>query len=161
MSAIDNFNRDQSLLTSDQSLLQQQCHNINASVNKYSSCNLVPNINVYSKKLDPSNQSIPKEIFVQSLELRDIHIDKLDRYVFPKVDRGPTKAGLIEIPPLQSLKYVVNLFCHKLEPDLKLIWDELCGRDVQFPEISRAGIQATKYDIRNECSQYKKTEGKN
>ena len=38
---------------------------------------------------------------------KQIEINKLSRYIFPRVDLGPTEQGKIEIPPLHSLEYAV------------------------------------------------------
>ena len=39
---------------------------------------------------------------------------------------------------------------------MKQHWDTLCNRDVSFPEISKNGIVATKYDLKNQSALYKK-----
>ena len=80
----------------------------------------------------------------------------MSRYVFPRVDLGPTEAGKTEIQPLHCLEYAVNLACHRLTDDIKQHWDELCTRDVSFPEISKSGIVATKYDLKAQIGLYKK-----
>ena len=104
---------------------------------------------------------MPQTLSINSLSLSEIQINKLSRYVFPKEDFGPTSDGQIEIPTIQSLRYVTNLSCHKVSPELKSIYDEMCGRDILFPEISESGMQATKYDIRAQCTLYKKSRDKN
>ena len=73
------------------------------------------------------------------------HVDvfKLARYIFPKEDPGPTMAGKTEVHDLQGLEYAVNLACHRLNFDLKTHWDEICVRDVSFPEITSNGVLAT------------------
>ena len=70
------------------------------------------------------------------------------KYIFPKNDKGPTEAGLQEISFLSSLEYAINVAQHRLTPELKTVWDTLCTRDVQVPEISAVGIQNTKYDLK-------------
>ena len=80
--------------------------------------------------------------------------------MFPTRDFGPTRAGQVEIPAIDSLKYVTNLCCHKIYPDIKSIYDHLCGRDVSFPEITESGMLTTKYDIKAECAKYKKAQEK-
>ena len=61
---------------------------------------------------------------------------------------------------LDSLGYLINLFCHRLDPGLKKVWDEIAGRDVTTPEISRSGMLTTIYDIRKHCADYKKSQDK-
>ena len=90
----------------------------------------------------------------------EIGIHKLSRYVFPRVDLGPTQDGQIEIPELQSLEYAVNLACHRLDEDVKEHWDSLCNRDVSYPELSKNGIMATKYDLKHQITLYKKQKDK-
>ena len=50
--------------------------------------------------------------------------------------------------------------CHKINPDLKSIYDQICGRDVSLPEISESGMLTTKYDIKAQCTLYKKAQEK-
>ena len=101
---------------------------------------------------------IPKTLSIQNLTVKskDIHVQKLARYIFPKNDRGPTIAGQLHISPVQCLEYSVNLCLHRLPPDLKQQWDQIAGRDSKHPEISKLGIQSTKYDLRMRANEYKK-----
>ena len=101
---------------------------------------------------------IPKTLLIQNLAIksRNINVQKLDRYIFPKYDRGPTVAGQMPISPVQCLEYIVNMCLHRLPPDLKEQWDQIAGRDNQHPEISKLGIQSTKYDLRMRANLYKK-----
>ena len=101
-------------------------------------------------------QDFSSELSIGASSTQNIDIHKLSRYIFPREDPGPTEAGKLEIPPLRSLEYAINLACHKLDADLKQHWDTLCNRDVSYPEISKNGIVATKYDLRNQSSLYKK-----
>ena len=50
---------------------------------------------------------------------------------------------MMEIPKIDSLEYLVNIFAGKLDPELKQEWDELSGRDTSVPEISPNGMQLT------------------
>ena len=50
--------------------------------------------------------------------------------------------------------------CHRLEPDLKAVWDEMIGRDSSTPEISKNGMLLTSFDIKKLCGEYKKARGK-
>ena len=105
---------------------------------------------------------IPKTVLIQNLAVksRNIHVQKLDRYIFPKYDKGPTVAGQVAISPAQCLEYAVNLCMHRLPVDLKDTWDEIAGRDSEHPEISKLGIQSTKYDLRMRSNLYKKERSK-
>ena len=85
---------------------------------------------------------------------------KLSRYIFPKHDRGPTNAGLQNIKPIQTLEYIVNLCLHRVPRDLKLVWDDLAGRDSFYPEISKIGMQSTRYDLRQRSELYKRKKDK-
>ena len=48
------------------------------------------------------------EFSVNSLSNHNIEIHKLSRYIFPRYDLGPTKAGKTEIQPLRSLEYAAE-----------------------------------------------------
>ena len=110
-----------------------------------------------------SNDIIPSVLSIQNFSIgpnKNIEINKLSKYNFPKEDKGPTPAGLQEISPAESLKYLVNLFCHRVTPAVKDIYDNMCMRDVSFKEISKNGIQSTKYDLRLESQRYKRSQDK-
>ena len=121
-------------------------------------------------KIDAVEHSVPKEFTIFSgqddsssteFPIHDkkndeIQVHKMSRYVFPRVDLGPNEAGKTEIQPLHCLEYAVNLACHRLTDDIKQHWDELCNRDVSFPEVSKSGIVATKYDLKAQIGLYKK-----
>ena len=65
---------------------------------------------------------IPKTVIIQNLAVksRNIHVQKLSRYVFPKFDKGPNLAGQVVNSPAQCLEYAVNLCMHRLPNDLKI-----------------------------------------
>ena len=44
----------------------------------------------------------------------------------------------------------------KLDKDTYEFWNEIAGRDVAYPELSKNGIQSTKYDIKNQLAIFKK-----
>ena len=74
--------------------------------------NILNNYDVnYSKfELEPDlEHTVPQTLKINSLSLSEINVNKLSRYVFPRRDFGPTSAGQVEIPTIQSLKYVTNL----------------------------------------------------
>jgi hypothetical protein len=98
-------------------------------------------------------------MIIQNLTIcknKNLETRKLARYIFPKNDLGPNLAGQISFTPAQCLEFGVNLCLHRLPKDLKEIWDELAGRDSIIPEISKSGIQSTKYDLRMRGTAYKK-----
>ena len=82
------------------------------------------------------------------------------KFRFPKIDPDPSPASKIEITPLESLSYIVNVACHKLEPDLKEVWDGIIGRDSSIPEISKNGTLLTSFDIKRLCNDFKSNKGK-
>ena len=107
--------------------------------------------------------NIPKTISIQNLTVnknKNLEIGKLSRYIFPKTDKGPTRAGHIHFTPAQCLEYSVNVCLHRLPPDLKKVWDTIAGRNSEFPEISKLGIQSTRYDLRVRSNVYKKEQEK-
>ena len=61
---------------------------------------------------------------------------------------------------MQSLEYAVNLCLHRVPSDLKVVWDEMTGRDTSHPEISRIGMQSTKYDPRQRSDLYRRQKDK-
>ena len=83
-----------------------------------------------------------------------------DKFKFPSKDGPLTEAGKLEISKIESLEYIVNLLCGKLDLDLKQEWDEIAGRDTSIPEISSNGLQLTKYDIRQQCTNFRKNQEK-
>ena len=104
-------------------------------------------------------QSIPKTMVIQNLTVsksKNLEIRKLARYIFPRNDPGPNLAGQISFTPAQCLEFGVNLCLHRVPQDLKKVWDELAGRDSIIPEISKVGVQSTKYDLRMRGNVYKK-----
>ena len=105
---------------------------------------------------------IPNEIEILNLSIKSNIIEsyKLSRYIFPKHDQGPTKAGLEIVSPVRSLEYAVNLCLHRVPSDLKVVWDEMAGRDSSHPEISRIGMQSTKYDLRQRSDLYRRQKDK-
>ena len=119
--------------------------------------NVVPNeITIFLDDINDSSSGLP----IYNFSDREIEIHKLSRYVFPRIDLGPTESGQVQIPALQSLEYAVNLACHKLDDEVKAHWDDLCCRDVSFPELSENGIMATKYDLKHQITLYKKQKDK-
>ena len=54
----------------------------------------------------------------------------------------------------------MNLCLHRVPSDLKVVWDEMAGRDSSYPEISRIGMQSTKYDLRQRSDLYRRQKDK-
>ena len=79
---------------------------------------------------------IPIQINVNTINL-GTKKDPYSQFCFPKIDPPLTKAGQLEISKLDSLEYLVNLMAGKLRPDLKIVWDQLAGRDTALKEISK------------------------
>ena len=102
--------------------------------------------------------AVPNKIIIYNLSLKQNVIDhfKLDRYIFPKYDHGPTQAGKLEISPIKCLEYIVNLSLHRVPYDSKQVWDNLAGQDNFNPEISKVGMQATRFDLRQLTEQFKR-----
>ena len=106
-----------------------------------------------------SIKPIPIQIYVSTINL-GTKKDPYSQFRFPKIDPPLTKAGQIEISKLDSLEYLINLMAGKLRPDLKLVWDQLAGRDTALKEISKSGMQLTSYDLKQECAKFKKAQEK-
>ena len=69
--------------------------------------NYVPqdSINAISHNFEPVSgvrESVPQTLQIHKLSLQEIPVYKLSRYIFPNVDNGPTSAGKMEIPKLES-----------------------------------------------------------
>ena len=131
------------------------------TVNKISQCEPIVNKNDPfwgTNTFNKLNDKVPNEISIANLSITENF--KLARYIFPKHDKGPTKAGLKIITPIQSLNYAVQLCLHKIPHDLKFVWDEMCGRDSEHPEISQLGLQSTKHDLRQRSEVYKRKKEK-
>ena len=99
-----------------------------------------------------SRQIIPDTISINATTFEKKQ-GPYEKFRFPKIDPPLSEAGKLEIPKIQSLQYVVNLACGKLEPELKEIWDRVAPRDVSCPEISKSGMQ-----LKNQCSKYTRME---
>ena len=87
---------------------------------------------------------------------------------FPKLDPplardgqlkvSMTKAGQLEVSKLDYREKIINLTAGKFRPDLKLVWDQLAGRDTAVKEISKSGMQLISYDLKQECAKFKITQ---
>ena len=55
-----------------------------------------------------------------------------DKFRFPNKDNPLSEAAKLEIPKIQSLEYIINIFVGRLDLDLKNEWDILAGRDTSI-----------------------------
>ena len=78
--------------------------------------------------------------FYANTSLISTNMGQYDKFKFPSKDSPLSEAGKLEIPKIESLEYIINLFVGKLDLDLKREWDELAGRDTSVPEISSNGM---------------------
>ena len=115
--------------------------------------------NDYNYDSDFVVSGIPRELTI-NISQTSLNKDPYAKFKFPKSDPELNEAGKLEVSTLSSLEYLINLFCHRLDPGLKKIWDEMAGRDVTTSEISKAGMLMTVYDIRKQCSDFKKSQEK-
>ena len=102
---------------------------------------------------------IPLQIYVSTINM-GTKKDPYSMFRFPKIDPPLSKAGQVDVSQLDSLEYLINLTAGKLKPDLKLVWDQLAGRDTAVHEISKSGMQLTNYDLKQECARFKKAKEK-
>ena len=98
--------------------------------------------------------------FYANTSIISTNMGQYDKYKFPSKDSPLSEAGKLDIPKIESLEYIINLFVGKLDLDLKREWDELAGRDTSVPEISSNGMQLTMYDIRQHCALFRKVREK-
>ena len=103
-----------------------------------------------------NNSSEIPQIFEVNTSLVNPQKSLNDKFRFPSKDNPLTEAAKMEIPKIQSLEYIINIFAGRLDLDLKTEWDLLAGRDVSVPEISANGVQLTVYDIKQQCSNFRK-----
>ena len=75
---------------------------------------------------------IPRAVSI-NISQASLGKDPYAKFKFPRTDPDSSEAGKMEISSISSLEYICNLFCGKLEPGLKKIWDNLAGRDVSIP----------------------------
>ena len=108
---------------------------------------------------DYINSGIPQSVNID-VSQTTLSNDPYAKFKFPRVDPEYCDAAKIEVSTLDSLGYLINLFCHRLDPDLKEIWDTIAGRDTATLEISSSGILTTIYDIRKHCSDFQKMRDK-
>ena len=151
---INNFTAKAQL--SNECQVSRNLSNISSNLNNVSNNAKVSSVLVGSGQI---TRIIPENVCVNATVL-DKKQGPYEKFKYPRIDPPLSEAGKLEIPNIDSLEYVVNLMAGKLQPDLKEIWDEIAGRDVSIPEISKSGMQLTGYDIKNQCAIYKKAREK-
>ena len=57
----------------------------------------------------------------------------------------------------QCIEHIVNLSACRLDADTYNFWNLVPNRDVSYPELSKNGIQATKYDLKQQLAQLNQT----
>ena len=65
-----------------------------------------------------TSSGIPHTFFANTSLIKSTG-SQYDKFKFPSKDRPLTEAGKLEISKLESLEYVVNLLCGRLDLDLK------------------------------------------
>ena len=84
------------------------------------------NNNIYNDDDDCVNSGIPHSVNID-VSQTTLSKDPYAKFKFPKVDPELCEAAKIEVSTLDSLGYLINLFCHRLDPGLKEIWDTIAG----------------------------------
>ena len=116
-----------------------------------------------SKKVEGINptrddpQEIPKDIEVN---LVNIGVNKLNKYKFPVRDVIDPKSCSKPFTKEQCIEHIVNLSACRLDTDTYNFWNLVANRDVAYPELSKNGIQATKYDLKQQLALFKKSREK-
>jgi hypothetical protein len=113
--------------------------------------------------LKGSITEIPQILEINNLTCnnsKQIVCSKLDKYKFPKNDLENPDTNNTQYSNIQSLENILNISACRLNADNFGFWSSLAKRRVDFKEISKIGIQTTKFDIRREISKYKKEQEK-
>ena len=90
----------------------------------------------------------------------DLQINLADKFKFPQVDSIDPNSWTQQFTEIECLQHIINISACKLDPDHLKFWNEVALRDCQYPELSSCGIQATKFDIREQLAIYKKNKAK-
>ena len=151
-----NENSVNSIIVRDNNIIGKRAPNA-IELNNGDASNYIPHeITIFASDLKDSST----ELSINASLAENVSVHKLSRFIFPREDPGPTAAGKTEIPDLHCLEYAVNLACHRLDDDLKQHWDDLCTRDVSYPEVSKNGILTTNYDLKNQITLFNKSKEK-
>ena len=89
----------------DTNLITNTSRNFNADIKMSTNLPQSPALSLNKYK----SKDLPVELSINNFALENLQCHKLQKYIFPRHDRGPTKAGLRTISPLKSLEYLVNL----------------------------------------------------
>ena len=90
----------------------------------------------------------------------DLQICKLAKYRFLNIDVVDPKSDNTQYSQMKILENVLNISVCNLNPTNYRFWSELAQRDVKYKEITKLGLQSTKYDIKQEISRFQKTKDK-
>ena len=117
------------------------------------------NDNINNNDNDYVHSGIPHSVNID-VSQSALNKDPYAKFKFPKNDPELCEAAKIEVSEFDSLEYLINLFCHRLDPGLKDTWDTMAGRDTSEVEISSNGMLTTVYDIKKQCTDYRKARDK-
>jgi hypothetical protein len=97
---------------------------------------------------------------IVSVNVTDLQINLADKFRFPSKDTIDPNSWTQQFTELECLQHIINTSACKLDSDHLEFWNKVALRDCQYPELSSCGIQATKFDIREQLSIYKKNKAK-
>ena len=106
-----------------------------------------------SNKTEVHSTNIPNTICVSVV---DIQVNLADKFKFPAKDVIDPNSYTKPFTELQCLQHVIKISACKLDIDHLQFWNTVALRDCQYLELSECGIQATKFDIREQLSIFKK-----
>ena len=86
-----------------------------------------------------------------------IEINKLKRYIFPKIDILPNKNWYLKTrKPLAIISNLIQLSLDQLNCREYDFWSGMCQRDVKFKEVSDNGYFCTNADLKKKSHNLKK-----
>ena len=74
---------------------------------------------------------------------------KLSKYIFPATD-PPPHANLKNYSKQELFVSLINLCYHRLDPEMYQTWSDVLERDPLFEEVSKTGIMASSYVLKNQ-----------
>ena len=83
-------------------------------------------------------------------------VNKAQKFIFPKTDVKIPNYCERNFSRIECLSHMMNLSIGKLDMRTYDFWSNLCKRDIRIKEYDKAGIPATKYDIRKQMALFKK-----
>ena len=122
--------------------------------NPFNTVNPVYDSNISSEK---TGVHIPDTV---SVNVTDLQVNLADKFRFPNKDVIDPNSYTKPFTELQCLQHIINISACKLDTDHLEFWNKVALRDCQYLELSSCGIQATKFDIREQLSIYKKNNAK-